>query len=95
MVLPVYLPTGVTSLYGTGKLLAGKRLSLLVTTVKSVFWMPIMLFLHLDHCQSNSRCPSRWRAYSDSTGALEIDAVPERLGVIGAGMVWSWAHFGF
>jgi dihydrolipoamide dehydrogenase len=84
----LFKANGVTSLYGTGKLLAGKKVEftsnegeVTVLDAENVILasgsLPIAIPV----------APVDGELILDSTGALEIDAVPERLGVIGAGVI--------
>ena len=84
----LFKANGVTALYGTGKLLAGKKVELTdndgavsVLDAENVILasgsLPIAIpVLPVDN-----------DLILDSTGALEIGEVPKRLGVIGAGVI--------
>jgi dihydrolipoamide dehydrogenase len=84
----LFKANGVTSLYGTGKLLAGKKVEftsnegeVIILEAENVILasgsLPIAIPV----------APVDGELILDSTGALEIDAIPERLGVIGAGVI--------
>jgi len=84
----LFKANGVTSLFGTGKLLAGKKVEYTDNdgNVKT---------LQADHVVIATGsvpinipvAPVDNDTIIDSTGALELQAVPERLGVIGAGVI--------
>lgn len=98
-VASLFKANGVTTLQGHGKLLAGKKVELTVAdgTVE---------IIEADHVilASGSRpidippAPVDQKVIVDSTGALEFQQVPQRLGVIGAGVIglgWAlWARLG-
>ena len=84
----LFKANGVTSLYGTGKLLAGKKVEfasnegeVIILEAENVILasgsLPIAIPV----------APVDGELILDSTGALEINAIPERLGVIGAGVI--------
>ena len=84
----LFKANGVTSLYGTGKLLAGKKVEfasnegeVIILEAENVILasgsLPIAIPV----------APVDGELILDSTGALEIDTIPERLGVIGAGVI--------
>ena len=84
----LFKANGVTALYGTGKLLAGKQVELTdndgnvsVLDAENVILasgsLPIAIPV----------APVDNELILDSTGALEIAEVPKRLGVIGAGVI--------
>ena len=84
----LFKANGVTSLYGTGKLLACKKVEfasnegeVIILEAENVILasgsLPIAIPV----------APVDGELILDSTGALEIDAIPERLGVIGAGVI--------
>ena len=87
-VATLFKANGVTSLQGHGKLLAGKRVELTkpVGTVEIIEAENVIL-------ASGSRpidippAPVDQNVIVDSTGALEFQSVPKRLGVIGAGVI--------
>ena len=64
---------GVTSLFGTGKLLSGKEVELTDHKGSQPINIPV--------------APIDGKIILDSTGALELTSVPKRLGVIGAGVI--------
>ncbi|MCF5291762.1 dihydrolipoyl dehydrogenase, partial [Pseudomonas syringae] len=99
-VASLFKANGVTTLQGHGKLLAGKKVELTAAdgTVE---------IIEADHVilASGSRpidippAPVDQKIIVDSTGALEFQQVPQRLGVIGAGVIGLelgsvWARLG-
>ncbi len=80
---------GVTDLPGHGKLLAGRQVeyrpndgtAVQVLQAKHVILAPGSVPMEIDPA------PMTDDLIVDSTGALEFDSVPERLGVIGAGVI--------
>ena len=87
-VASLFKGNGVTSLAGTGKLLAGRRVALQGhdgaakdLQAKHVILAPGSVPMQIPPAPLT---PDR---ILDSTGALELQAVPERLGVIGAGVI--------
>lgn len=95
-VASLFKANGVTTLQGHGKLLAGKKVELTAAdgTVE---------IIEADHVitASGSRpidippAPVDQKVIVDSTGALEFQQVPQRLGVIGAGVIgWNWVPYG-
>ncbi len=99
-VASLFKANGVTTLQGHGKLLAGKKVELTAAdgTVE---------IIEADHVilASGSRpidippAPVDQKVIVDSTGALEFQQVPQRLGVIGAGVIGLelgsvWARLG-
>ena len=96
----LFKANGVTTLQGHGKLLAGKKVELTAAdgTVEIIEAEHVIL-------ASGSRpidippAPVDQKVIVDSTGALEFQAVPKRLGVIGAGVIGLelgsvWARLG-
>src|SRR5471030_1061018 len=87
-VATLFKANGVTSLQGHGKLLAGKKVELTKPdgTVEIIEAENVIL-------ASSSRpidippAPVDQNVIVDSTGALEFQTVPKRLGVIGAGVI--------
>ncbi|MDO8696633.1 MAG: dihydrolipoyl dehydrogenase, partial [Pseudomonas sp.] len=87
-VATLFKANGVTSLQGHGKLLAGKKVELTKPdgTVEIIEAENVIL-------ASGSRpidippAPVDQNVIVDSTGALEFQSVPKRLGVIGAGVI--------
>lgn len=99
-VASLFKANGVTTLQGHGKLLAGKKVEITGTdgTVEIVEADHVIL-------ASGSRpidippAPVDQKVIVDSTGALEFQQVPKRLGVIGAGVIGLelgsvWARLG-
>lgn len=84
----LFKANGVVPLYGTGKLLSGKRVELTdnegaVTILESENVILASGSLPIEIPVA----PVDGNLIVDSTGALEIDSVPKRLGVIGAGVI--------
>jgi dihydrolipoamide dehydrogenase len=84
----LFKANGVTALYGTGKLLAGKKVELTandgtvsVIEASNVILASGSLPIDIPVAKVNGDL------IVDSTGALEIGEVPKRLGVIGAGVI--------
>ena len=84
----LFKANGVTALYGTGKLLAGKKVELTandgaVTVIEAsnVILASGSLPIDIPVAKVDGDL------IVDSTGALEIGEVPKRLGVIGAGVI--------
>lgn len=78
----------VTSLYGTGKLLAGHKVEYTDNEGKTSVLDADNVILASGSIPVNiGVAPLDNDVIVDSTGALEFDAVPERLGVIGAGVI--------
>ncbi|MEG5263596.1 dihydrolipoyl dehydrogenase [Pseudomonas sp. JDS28PS106] len=99
-VASLFKANGVTTLQGHGKLLAGKKIELTAAdgTVEVIEAEHVIL-------ASGSRpidippAPVDQNVIVDSTGALEFQQVPKRLGVIGAGVIGLelgsvWARLG-
>lgn len=78
----------VTSLYGTGKLLAGKKVQFVDNNGKEqVLEAENVILASGSTPVSIPVAPVDNDVIVDSTGALEFKEVPERLGVIGAGVI--------
>jgi dihydrolipoamide dehydrogenase len=78
----------VTSLYGTGKLLAGKKVQFVDFEGKEQILEAENVILASGSIPVNIPvAPVDGDVIVDSTGALEFKEVPERLGVIGAGVI--------
>ncbi|MBT5388302.1 MAG: dihydrolipoyl dehydrogenase [Porticoccaceae bacterium] len=84
----LFKANGVTALYGTGKLLAGKKVELTandgtvsVIEASNVILASGSLPIDIPVAKVDGDL------IVDSTGALEISEVPKRLGVIGAGVI--------
>lgn len=78
----------VKSLYGTGKLLAGKKVQFVDLKGKEEILEADNVILASGSIPVNIPvAPIDNDVIVDSTGALEFQAVPERLGVIGAGVI--------
>jgi len=84
----LFKANGVTSLYGTGKLLAGKKVEFTSNEGEvSVLDAENVILASGSLPIAIPVAPVDGELILDSTGALEIDAVPDRLGVIGAGVI--------
>ena len=84
----LFKANGVTSLYGTGKLLAGKKVEFTSNEGEvSVLDADNVILASGSLPIAIPVAPVDGELILDSTGALEIDEVPERLGVIGAGVI--------
>lgn len=78
----------VTSLYGSGKLLAGRKVELTDNDGKVTVLEAENVILASGSVPVNIPvAPVDGDVIVDSTGALEFDSVPGRLGVIGAGVI--------
>ncbi|MFT5085358.1 MAG: dihydrolipoamide dehydrogenase, partial [Lentisphaeria bacterium] len=90
----------VTSLYGKGKLLSGKRVEVINNDGKETIYEAEHVILASGSIPVNIPMASvDYDVIVDSTGALEFQDVPERLGVIGAGVIGLelgsvWARLG-
>lgn len=79
---------GVTSIFGTGKLLAGKKVEVTDFDGKVVVYEAENVILASGSSPINIPvAPVDNNVVVNSTGALEFSAVPKRLGVIGAGVI--------
>src|SRR5690606_36633622 len=79
---------GVTGLYGTGKLLAGRKVEFTDHEGKTTILEAENVILASGSSAINIRvAPVDDKIIVNSTGALEFDSVPERLGVIAAGVI--------
>lgn len=78
----------VTSIFGSGKLLAGKKVQVTDSEGKETVYEAENIILASGSIPVDIP-PARadGDVIVDSTGALEFDKVPERLGVIGAGVI--------
>ena len=84
----LFKANGVTALYGTGKLLAGKQVELTDNDGNvSVLDAENVILASGSLPISIPVAPVDNELILDSTGALEIGEVPKRLGVIGAGVI--------
>ena len=84
----LFKANGVTSLFGSGKLLAGKQVE--VTDFegnKKVFSADNVIIATGSVPVNIPPTPVNQKEIVDSTGALEFTEVPKRLGVIGAGVI--------
>ncbi|VUD56725.1 Dihydrolipoyl dehydrogenase [Thalassocella blandensis] len=78
----------VTPLYGTGKLLAGKKVQVVDNEGKETVYEADNVILASGSIPVNIPvAPVDDEVIVDSTGALEFQEVPKRLGVIGAGVI--------
>lgn len=79
---------GVTSLFGTGKLLSGKEVELTDHKGgKQILAADNVIIATGSQPINIPVAPIDGKIILDSTGALELTAVPKRLGVIGAGVI--------
>lgn len=84
----LFMANKVTSLYGTGKLLAGRKVQYTSFDGKEEILEADNVILASGSIPVNIPvAPADGDVIVDSTGALEFDAVPARLGVIGAGVI--------
>ena len=84
----LFMANKVTALYGSGKLLAGRKVQLIDNDGKEEILEADNVILASGSVPVNIPvAPVDNDVIVDSTGALEFDAVPERLGVIGAGVI--------
>lgn len=84
----LFKSNGVTSLYGTGKLLAGKKVEFTDFEGKTTTLEAENVILASGSQPVNIPvAPVDNDVIVDSTGALEFTEVPKRLGVIGAGVI--------
>jgi dihydrolipoamide dehydrogenase len=84
----LFKANGVTSLYGKGKLLAGKKVEFTSNDGEvSILDADNVILASGSLPISIPVAPVDGKLILDSTGALEIDSVPQRLGVIGAGVI--------
>lgn len=84
----LFKANGVTPLYGTGKLLAGKKIEFIDNDGKETILQADNVILASGSLPIEIPvAPVDGKLIVDSTGALEIDKVPKRLGVIGAGVI--------
>lgn len=84
----LFKANGVTSIFGSGKLLAGKKVEVTDFEGQQTVYEADHVILASGSVPIDIP-PARVNGDTivDSTGALEFDAVPERLGVIGAGVI--------
>lgn len=96
----LFKANGVTALYGTGKLLSGKKVELTDNEGSvSLIDAQNVILASGSLPISIPVAPVDNDLILDSTGALEIEEVPKRLGVIGAGVIGLelgsvWARLG-
>ena len=84
----LFMGNKVTSLYGTGKLLAGKKVQFVNFEGKEEILEAENVILASGSIPVNIPvAPIDGDVIVDSTGALEFGEVPQRLGVIGAGVI--------
>ncbi len=96
----LFKANGVTSIHGTGKILAGKQVE--VTSPKgdvSVFEASNIIIATGSKPIEIPPAPLNEEGIVDSTGALDFTEVPKKLGVIGAGVIGLelgsvWARLG-
>ncbi len=87
-ILALFKAAGVTPLQGHGKLLAGRRVEYTAHdgTRRELTARNVVLASGSAPLELRS-APFDGKSIVDSWGALELDAVPKRLGVIGAGVI--------
>ncbi len=84
----LFKANGVTSIIGTGKLLAGKKVEVTAPDGGQVVYEAENVILATGSVPVEiPPTPLEEGIVVDSTGALNFDAVPKRLGVIGAGVI--------
>ena len=84
----LFKSNGVTSLEGTGKLLAGKKVEVTDFAGNTETYEAENVIIATGSVPVNiPPAPLTDDVIVDSTGALEFDKVPKRLGVIGAGVI--------
>ena len=84
----LFKSNGVTSLEGTGKLLAGKKVEVTDFEGKTETYEADNVIIATGSVPMNiPPAPLTEDVIVDSTGALEFEKVPKRLGVIGAGVI--------
>ncbi len=84
----LFMANKVTPLYGSGKLLAGKKVQVVDNDGKETVYDADHVILASGSIPvAIPVAPVDEEVIVDSTGALEFDEVPERLGVIGAGVI--------
>ncbi len=85
----LFKANGVTSIHGTGKLLAGKKVQVTAADGSETIYDADNVILASGSVPVNIPPAPLDDAgvVVDSTGALEFDKVPKRLGVIGAGVI--------
>jgi dihydrolipoamide dehydrogenase len=84
----LFKSNGVTSLFGTGKLLAGKKVEVTDFEGKTATYEANHVILASGSSPINIPvAPVDNDVIVNSTGALEFQAVPKRLGVIGGGVI--------
>jgi dihydrolipoamide dehydrogenase len=84
----LFKANGVTSIFGTGKLLAGKKVEVIDFDGKATVYDAENVILASGSFPINiPPAPVDNDVIVNSTGALEFTEVPKRLGVIGAGVI--------
>ena len=84
----LFKANGVTSIFGTGKLLAGKTVEVTDFDGKTATYSAENIILATGSVPVDiPPAPADHEYIVDSTGALEFPEVPGRLGVIGAGVI--------
>lgn len=84
----LFMANKVTSLYGSGKLLAGKKVQFIDNAGKEEILEAENVILASGSVPVNIPvAPVDNDVIVDSTGALEFSEIPKRLGVIGAGVI--------
>lgn len=84
----LFKANGVTSLFGTGRLLAERKVEVTGNDGKTTLLEADNVVIAAGSTPINIPvAPVDGDVIIDSTGALELQAVPERLGIIGAGVI--------
>ena len=84
----LFKANGVTALYGSGKLLSGRQVELTDAEGKTqVLDADNVVLATGSQAIDIPVAPVNGKTIIDSTGALDLDKVPKRLGVIGAGVI--------
>lgn len=84
----LFKANGVTSVFGSGKLLAGKKVEVTDFDGNVTVYDADNVILASGSVPIDiPPAPNNGDTIVDSTGALEFDSVPKRLGVVGAGVI--------
>lgn len=84
----LFKANGVTPLYGTGKLLVGRQVELTDNDGQiTILEADNVVLATGSQAIDIPVAPVNGKTIIDSTGALELDKVPGRLGIIGAGVI--------
>jgi len=77
----------VESITGSGRLLANKKVQVTGQTEKNIFTAEHIIIASGSSSVELAAAPLTENLIVDSTGALEFDSVPEKLGIVGAGVI--------